>query len=307
MQLPPEALSVIGKGIRARARRNRLSYLEATGRILFHEQSTFHAIEVAMERYEANENPALLAMIGDLHVVAGERVIAQNIFKSLFYQGHKLHVTNLIYAGLSATTALVDDKKKMLFIPIPKCGSSTVKNYFTTALFGEYFGERVHFQHQELYRIITKEEMSTTYRNYYKFSVSRDPISRLVSYFMTNISGGSLAREAYGGKTFFDLPTRPGPAQLRQGFHSYVQLFKDFRHHTDPMCGFLDPFRKDLDKIYTMSELGELRNRMAKTYKCDLSDERAMVSKTDQELKERSAEIFAPLKSHYEQDYKRYL
>ncbi len=306
MTVQHSPLSDIGRGIRRRARRDEIAPSVAARRLLFQEQAAEPAIELATEFYERTGDKLILDLIGDFHVVAGKRLLAESIFRSLDAQGYQTHVTNLIYAGIDATVALVEDSRKMLFIPIPKCGSTSVKNYFTQALFGKFYGETVHFQHAELYRIIRPEDLTTTYRDYHKFSVIRDPISRLTSYFMHNVARGSLAREATGLATFQGLSTRPGPRQAQAEFQTYRQLFKDFRHHTDPINGFLGPFLGDLDMIYTMSDLDDLRQRIAHAYGCDIPDARAMVSKQGDELKEKCTEAFEGLRGFYATDYETY-
>ncbi len=302
-----QELSNIGRDIRSRARSGRMHYGKACRTLLFREESTYHALELALENYEISTSNNMLMLMADLYVVDGQRTVAENIFKSLHYQGVKLHVTNLIYAGIDATVALVDDKQKLLFIPIPKCGSSTVKNYFTTAIHGDYLGERVHFAYPELYRVVSTADLATKYADYYKFSVVRDPIKRVVSYFTHNVDDGSLAQEAFGVNNAFGCPTRPGPFQVRQNFERYIQIFKDFRHHTDPIGGYLNPFKGQMDKIYQMSELDELRLMLSDKYNCKLTDERAMVSKSDRDLVKKCNKVFSSLREFYEDDYKTYI
>ena len=306
MKFVNEKISSIGRNLRTQARQGQIEYIAAAKHIKFIEQSVDHGLEFLLEEYERNPSNQLLEVIGDFYVNDGAQVAAQSVFKSMFYEQTNIHVTNMIYAGLPATRALVDDNKKLLFIPIPKCGSSSVKNYFTSALFDKTYGETVHFKHPELYRTITPEEIKTTYKSYFKFSVVRDPMSRLVSYYMRNIFNGSLTREAHQQTEFMGTPTRPGPFQFAMFFHQYRQFFKDFRHHTDPICGYLDPFRAHLDKIYQMSELPELRTRMSDIYGRDITDDRSMVSKDDKDRKARCEQMVKRHKDWYQKDYDTY-
>lgn len=299
-------LTAIGKNLRTLARQGQVGYIEAAKRIMFLDQSIEGALDLLLEQFERSPSQPLLEAIGDFYVNLGSQVVAQNIFKSMYYENSAIHVTNLIHAGVPATRALVDDKKKILFIPIPKCGSSTIKNYFTSAIFGETYGETVHFKHPEIYRTVSATEIDTKYRDYYRFSAVRDPMSRLVSYYVRNVVGGSLRREAHGRETFLDFPTRPGPKQFAFGFHHYRQLFKDFRHHTDPVCRYLDPFRSHLDKIYQMSEIEYLRMKMSEIYGCELKDDRAMISRQDDRLKSECAEASKALAGWYQRDYEGY-
>ncbi len=307
MQIPSRKLSAINHNLAQLARRDELSIDKAARQMKFAGQSVEASLAFLLEEYERNPYPLLLQNIGDLYVTAGQRVAAESIFRRLYHEAAPLHVSNLIYAGIPATRALVDDKARQLFIPIPKCGSSTVKNYFTAAIHDQSYGELVHFKHPELYRIITPEEMRTTYRKYFRFAVVRDPLSRLVSYYITNIRGKSLVREAMSQSDFQGFPTLPGPHKFAVWFHQYRQFFKDFRHHTDPIGGYLDPFRKDLDRIYTMSELPKIRKHLSKVYRKPIDDFRTMVSKPDTETRDACAQSVRMLKDWYERDYFTYM
>ena len=306
MTLQNTSLSELGRNTRTMARRNEISIGDAVRRIKFQDHSIAGALDLALEAYEREPDALLLETIGDLYVSSGQRVAAENIFKAMHAEGERIHVTNLIYAGIAATRALVDDDKKILFIAIPKCGSSTVKNYFTKAIYGHGYKETVHFQHPELYRIVTAEEMRTTYKDYFRFSIIRDPLDRLVSYFAGNVTRLSLRNEAMARLEFMGLPTKPGPRQFAMSFHQYRQFFKDFRHHTDPIHGYLDPFRRVLDKIYGMDELPKIRKTLSDRYDCALEDDRSMVSKPEEQDKKVCAQAVKILKDWYGRDYTAY-
>ncbi len=288
------------------ARGGQISFSEACKKIKFTDENIDYSIELALEEYSRTQNSQLLELVGNLYVNAGHTVIAENIFKAMYYEQKKIHVANMIYAGVNASWALVDDTKKILFIPIPKCGSSTIKNYFTEAIYGKKYGNTVHFQHSSLYRSISHEEFSTRYKKYYKFAVVRDPIKRLVSYFSKNVSNGSLRREAFLQPSFISVPTMPGPRQFASNFHLYRQYFIDFRHHTDPIHGYLQPAKGHLDKVFQMSDLPEVHEIIETTYGMKISNEPSMVSNTDKtvaEICEKSCKIHL---DWYQKDYNAY-
>jgi len=300
-------LSELGHNVRTLARRGEIGIPEAVQRIKFLDQSIDAALDLALEEYERNPYAQLREVIGDLYVNAGQHVVAESIFKGMHADGENIHVTNLIYAGIPATKALIDPNRKILFIPIPKCGSSTVKNYFTQAIYGRNYRETVHFHHPELYHNITPDQMHTDYSDYFRFAITRDPIDRLVSYYARNVTAPSLRREALSQLEFMGYPTKPGPRQFATMFHQFRQYFKDFRHHTDPICGYLDPFDGTLDKIYTMADLPQIRERLGEIYGCVLDDDRSMVSKGDAQDKDICRKAASQLlTSWYARDYEAY-
>lgn len=255
-----------------------------------------------------NPAPKLREALGDLLIAAGEAERAAALFREIEAEGPLLGVSNLIHSGLPVARALVDDHARMLFIPIPKCGCSTVKNYFTAAIHGRTYGGRVHFQHPELYRHVSAEEMKTRYRDYFRFAVVRDPVERLVSYYCHNVAAAdALARETMHRQRVEGLSTDPAPAEVAAHFGRYRQVFKDFRHHTDSLSAYLDPFRETLDAIFPMAGLPEVRDRVATAHGIVLEDARAMVSTAGPGRRKRAQAALAVLADQYRTDYETYM
>ncbi|MEO0945107.1 MAG: sulfotransferase family 2 domain-containing protein [Pseudomonadota bacterium] len=296
-------ISEMGRSARSQYRTGQISAREAANKIKFFGSDLGNAVELVLEELERAPTRELRELLGEFHVNLGKDVIAKSLFRDCYFSDGHVHVTNLIYADIDAVAGMVDDTHKVLYIPIPKCGSSTIKNFFSMLLFNETHGEMVHFKNPSLNRVLTPGALQTTYRDYFKFAVIRDPIKRVTSYFTSNVSNRALRREALGRDRFFDLTTMPGPVQVAARFHDYRQMFIDFRHHTDPIDGYLSAFARHLDKVYVLNEMDGLRARLEDIYEMKIEDEKFMVTQAvDEEVKRLCAREFEKLQSFYDCD-----
>ena len=299
-------LSAFSRALRADYRSGHIQIGEAANKTKFFDSDINNALELLFEAQETKPEQRTLELIGEYYVNLGQPVVARSIFRDCYESYGRLHVTNLNYARIQATTALVDHDKKLLYIPLPKCGSSTIKNYFTFARFGKMYGEFVHFKHGEMYQIITATDLATKFRDYKKFTVVRDPISRIVSYFTSNVVNRALRREAHGCETFMGLSTTPGPRVVARHFHHYRQMFVDFRHHTDAMSGYLRDMLPHLDSVFKMSDLPQIRQLLSESYSVEIPDEKAMVTRNGSNLTDLCKEEFQKYTDFYSEDYARF-
>lgn len=297
-------VSAMAKSLRSDYRAGHVPFYAAANKTKFWDNDIPAAIELVLEEHERNPSAKSLELLGEYHINAGQNVVARALLNQCYREYGQLHITNLIFCKIPTTVALVDDDKKILYVALPKCASSTIKNYFTFARFGKTYGEQVHFNHGDMYRLVTAEDLATRYKDYYKFTVVRDPVSRLVSYFSSNISNKALRREAHGQQEFMGLSTTPGPVVVAQRFQQYRQMFIDFRHHTDPMTGYLRNMRPLLDDICKMSDLPRIRERLSEAYGVTIADERSMTTKENFELLDICKREFAKLDEFYAEDYR---
>lgn len=257
---------------------------------------------------EKTQDPKLWQLYADAQYYNGNQIdssAASFVSVSCKKQNNEhinvLHLVNANYPGISA---LVDDDKQLIYIPIPKCGSSTVKNLFSFCIHGETQAEFIHFHYTDLYRIIDFSEILTKYKNYYKFTIVRDPIERLVSYYFKNIvSTKSLQLEGCGKSVSNKLKVIPSAYEFEKLFFEYRRVFRDFRHHTDPQYLYTGTDLGYFDKIYTMSEISEIRLLLSNYYKKDLDIKDSMKSLQNTD-KEATYNELNRLRSFYTQDYK---
>jgi hypothetical protein len=114
-------------------------------------------------------------------------------YKIMNFLGWKLSVTLREMTGIAPVYNLESIRKKVVFIHIPKAaGSSVGELIFGTDIIGHY----PYF----IYEKYNKD----FFREFYKFSVVRDPVERFVSAFDFVVEGGKgPADERCGGCTLF--------------------------------------------------------------------------------------------------------
>lgn len=295
---------VYKKHLRRKLENNQVRPLEAAAKAKFRLEDFGFATEILSTAYQKEEDKLFLEGLGQIQLNLGNDVLARSLVRDAFRTFGTCHITNIILSEIAATIAIVDDSKKLLYIPMPKCGSSTVKNYFTQAMFGETYGELVHFRHPEIYRVVYPEELKTRYAKYMKFCVVRDPVSRVASYFLTNVAAGSLRREVAGENTFLGLRTNPGPLEVAKDFELFRSTFMDFRHHTDAMSGYVREMLPNLDRIYSISELGAVKELLEKRYAVSIPDQKSMVGSSDKEKTSATKKAFESTRDFYIEDYK---
>ena len=277
-------------------------------KLTHHHDSPESAVEVLKHYVSASpNNQRLWSHLSDYLIATGEIDEAKSAAQTAIdcSNGHP-HVKDLITAQVTASLAIVDDSRKLLFVSIPKCGSSTIKNFFTFCMFNESYGETVHFRHPEIYRLVHWDEFTTKYKSYFKFSVYRDPISRVFSYYKRNVYvDHSLVRDACGANKSNNLATKPGVLQALQNFHDYRRVFTDFRHHTDPITGYLGEDVDIYDRIFDISECDEIKKILSERYEKEIKISDSMVSKVsvDTSKAKNDARLLNFLSRFYSKDY----
>lgn len=171
-----------------------------------------------------------------------------------------------VYYGAKITRhdLVIDKSNKLLFAPIPKCASSSVKSFILKhtknldTINPHKFYENPFFN--------TRDIDHNQYNYYYKFTIIRDPIERFLSYYNKNImQENSLVNNASANNRYmFGLDTKPEINFLVENFHRYAFVFNDFRHHTLPQSAYLNELLDYLDDVFTLDDLNILNKKLSK-------------------------------------------
>lgn len=286
---------------------NRLEDILLYCKRMSHQQGAPESAAEVLQYYSSQykENSTLWSHLSDYFIMSGEMAEAKSAAETSIDSTKRPHVKDIITAGKKASLALVDDEKKILYVNMPKCGSSTIKNYFTKAKFNESYGEFVHFHHLDMYRYVEHSEFKSKYADYFKFTVLRDPIKRVYSYYTKNVLTKCLHRETNGLQFSHGHPTQPGARYAIYNFHDYRRLFVDFRHHTDPLVGYIGNDLSIFDAVYDIKECDSVREHLEELYGIKLNDDRAMVTDKSHDTTHASKDenLNAFLRSFYKDDY----
>ncbi len=207
---------------------------------------------------EDHDRPDVWLKLAKTYRLLGDRLAARAILRNIVLKFGEPHIMDIIAARIPHTKAIVQDNLKLVYINIPKCGSSTLKDAVLVANQRELRGETSHFHVREFEKIIPFSALDGVYAGHTKLAVIRPPRDRLRSYFTKNVvEAESLVREAKGKETFYGLSTLPSYDAIVANFSAYRNIFDDFRHHTDSIVGYLGQEKKRYTHIFDISETSQ--------------------------------------------------
>ncbi|SCB49324.1 sulfotransferase family 2 domain-containing protein [Rhizobium multihospitium] len=232
---------------------------------------------VLLEAYlKQLDDPNAWMIYGQILLCLGHELAAKSIFRNCYEHAASIHIADVIHADCEATIAFVDDSRKLLYVAIPKCASTTVKNYFVRAIYSKDPYESSHDHLNNMMRVVKFREFNKKYSDYYKFTVVRPAQDRISSYFYGNILKGALKNNSWGLDALRGITTKPSLSQFLGDFFSYRKVFIDVRHHTDPINAYL-PEKTSLDAIYSINQIDEVRSLIEDMYHVKLEASRLMI------------------------------
>ena len=204
---------------------------------------------------DEHDHPVAWARLAWVYRVLGDPLAARAILRNVVLKLPHPHIMDVIAAKIPYSKVIVLDNLKAIYINIPKCGSSSIKDAVLLANQREMRGETSHYHVREFEKVIPFSALDGEYNGYTKFTVIRPPRDRLRSYYSKNITEShSLVKEAGGQTSFYGLDTLPSYNALLKRFLEYRNVFDDFRHHTDTTIGYLGLEKSRYSHIFDVSE-----------------------------------------------------
>lgn len=289
--------------IMAEVESGKLQPHRAARKLLYHSGDFQAAQQLARKMYKKRPRSLEHEEIGNLHLQSGNDFQARSTFLACLLLYGRLHTTNLIHADVPVARAFVDDERKILYIPIPKCASSTIKNYLSYGLTQETHKEAVHRKMLEYYRFVTPGDLQTRYGDYFKFAVVRDPVDRVASYYSRNITTGAIRRSGYRVRKFRGIPTMPSAEEFVEHFDKYRQYFLGVRHHTDKQIKYIHDFLGEETglQVFGMGGVPTIRGKLSEAFGQEIADERFMVTDEKKEEKKRDP-VWEKLRESFKRD-----
>jgi hypothetical protein len=222
---------------------------------LIEEEKAEIAKTVLTSFLDDQDHPAVWAKLARVYRVLGEPLAARAILRNVVLKLTQPHVMDIIAAKVPYTKVITLDNLKVVYVNIPKCGSSSIKDAVLVANQRELRGETSHYHVREFEKIVPFSALDGEYGGYTKFAVIRPPRDRLRSYYSKNIlEARSLVKEAHGRSNFYGLETVPSYNMVLKMFTEYRNVFDDFRHHTDTTIGYLGLEKSRYTHIFGISE-----------------------------------------------------
>ena len=169
-------------------------------------------------------------------------------------------------AGKYASDIVAFDEPALAYVPMPKCGSSTIKAHILK------IGQNVKTINPHIFFenpfFTTSGKKIEDYPKHYKFVVLRDPIDRFLSYYNNNIlAQDSLSIPFNNNKVIFGLDTKPEINELISRWHEYCFVFDDFKHHTLPQSAYLGTNLSAFNDVFLLENIDSLLPKLTKFFK----------------------------------------
>jgi hypothetical protein len=200
------------------------------------------------------DNPHVWMKLAHAYQIVGEELVARAIFRNVILRIGDPHIVDVIAARIPYCKPVVVKDLKTIYFNIPKCGSSSLKDAFILATGGDRKGETSHFHISHLTEVVPFQKIDNDYSDFKSIAIVREPQARLRSYWNKNIRDGSLRNEAGGRETYYGLSTSPDYERFLRDFRRYRSVFRDFRHHTDSIVGYLGRSPNRIKNIFDISE-----------------------------------------------------
>lgn len=229
------------------------SHLIAEGRA----EAARGLLEEALAGLHGDEGAAVWLKYAHVLRLGGEEDRARDILAANVLKTRRPHVLDLIDAGIAVCKPMVFGPDPMTYFAVPKCGSSTFKIAILRKMGVEGRIVSPHVAAAGFERIMGFADFDRNFADSLSFLLIRHPRLRLRSYWLKNIGEeGSLAKEAQGKPSFYDLATRPDYNDMLRNFARYRQVFRDFRHHTNAILAFVGAASR-ARRVFDITELDD--------------------------------------------------
>lgn len=223
-------------------------------RSLYDDEDFDGAWGLVQEGLEQSGHPRFKRFYGRLLVHQGRDDAASEVLTAIIEQ---------IYDPGDWEIALVEGWSKAFLyeqgqfahFPIPKCGSTSVRNLFVQLLGREPMGEGAHDYMKPYYQSFSRDEKE----GWLKTLLVRDPIQRVRSFYHGNICGrDALVKDTGGRDHFYGLPTKPSYDLFIARLEDYRRVFVPVRQHLLPITQLVGEDKDYFDWVGKVEDISKL-------------------------------------------------
>ena len=179
--------------------------------------------------------------------------------RTVFLKIKDPNILDVISARVPYVQPHIYPEFRLVYLSVPKCGSSTIKDGFLVGEGKPARGERSHHATRERSELVALDALRLQHAGSDIVAIIRPPLERVRSYWKKNIAeSSSLAREVHGRESFYGLSTHPSYLEILSNFHRYRAVFRGFRLHTDALPGFLGYDPGLLNILGTMRDINRV-------------------------------------------------
>jgi len=224
----------------------------------FHEEDYDQAVTLLGEALKTSGHPRFKRIQARFSLFDGDEAEASGIIRSLLPDVWHPGSWEVALAANGSCRARILKAQKILYFPLRKCGSTSLMNLMKIIAGEDVKGEEVH--HEDYKKTPIKlSEMARNYDGFFKFSVVRSPVDRLMSFYRGNIVARDQLMVEHGGATqFYGLPTKPDLGFFLENLTRYRQVFISVRDHTEPLTASIGTDPKLFDWVGGLHQLPDL-------------------------------------------------
>ncbi|MCJ9428145.1 sulfotransferase family 2 domain-containing protein [Kordiimonas marina] len=243
-----------------------VSALVEQAQALLYDEAAEEAHALIRSGLEVHDHVRLWRFLRRILLILGEEEEAAAVMKRVIDHIHAPTPGELALASSPKSAFTRLQKHKMLFLHIPKCGSTTIKDMLYYSLTGARGEGHAHslLAKEAPYAYEDRRTLGRDYADWFKFLVVRDPIARLRSYYRFNlVFTNDLSKEVPGRETYFGLDLQPDYDTFLKHLPRYRQIFRTLRAHTNRLSDIAGHDPAIFDWIGTVRAMDELRARLS--------------------------------------------
>jgi hypothetical protein len=278
-----------------------INYQKASGNIS-------EACRIAEKFLLTNDNYDVWRTYAWLLIQSNQSVNAISVYRNLIKFPRRLSDWEIAEARTIFSKFVLDEKHKIVYMHIPKCGSSTIKDLIYYIHTGNLSKEFSHSLIENFYIVINRNHLlNDEYKNWDRILVVRDPIKRLRSYYAKNImTENSLVKECNGLTEYMGLKTRPSYSEILLRFFEYRAMFKDFRHHTNSVTSYAGNNPDIYTKIMGINEINNFIRKCSEKYNIHIPSIENMKNSNEINISNSDKMEEEMIANFYNLDYKIY-
>lgn len=198
-------------------------------------------------------------------LMMGDEEAARGLMTRIIDVVHRPTPSELSLVGSRKSSFTLLKDRKLFYLHVPKCGSTTVKDMLYHILKGRTVEGHSHTKMLEEapYRIIDRGRLQRDFSDWFKFLVVRDPISRLRSYYRFNlVFANDLAQEVGKRESYLGLKLQPSYREFLEKLPEYRRVFRTLRAHTNGVADIAGDDPSVFDWVGPVKDMGALRERL---------------------------------------------
>lgn len=201
----------------------------------FRSQDYDQAKSLLAEALEKSSHPRFKRIQARLYLFEGNEVEAADVIRAVLPDVWQPGSWEVALAANGMCRARVLEAQKILYFPLRKCGSTSLMNMMKIIEGEGAQGEGIHAEDHKK-TPIKLNEMAVNFSGFFKYTVVRSPIDRLLSFYHGNIVAREhLMVEHDGAQTLYGLPTKPELDFFLENLRRYRQISISVRDHTEPL------------------------------------------------------------------------